>query len=59
MAFGPPGYQVADPHQLLKEAVESYWQNPGGVTDDLPPLNLGVTPVRMGATNGLSNGRTP
>ena len=46
----PPG----DPRQMFKTKVESYWQNPSGVTNR-PPLNkmvpgAGVVPNRIPAT---------
>jgi len=50
--------QPVGPRQLFKAAVEFYWQHPGGITNG-PPFNRGIPPGQIGATNGMSNGRTP
>jgi hypothetical protein len=44
--------QPGDPRQIFKAAVESYWQNPGGVTNRPPfnnriPSGAGFVPSRI------------
>jgi Ca2+-binding EF-hand superfamily protein len=44
-----------DARQLFKAAVESYWQNPGGVTNQ-PPFNGRVPPGARFVPNGIPQG---
>ena len=50
--------QSVDSRQMFKAAVESYWQNPGSITNR-PPFSRRVLPNGGAVTNGTQSGTIP
>jgi Ca2+-binding EF-hand superfamily protein len=50
--------QPVDPRQMFKAAVESYWQNPGSITNR-PPFTRRVPPDGGAVTHETQSGTTP